>query len=62
LRERIALQLNNEEAARSLRFPDQARFHPLKYLAGLAKAVERLGGRLFSQTPVEARWRRRTAS
>jgi glycine/D-amino acid oxidase-like deaminating enzyme/nitrite reductase/ring-hydroxylating ferredoxin subunit len=51
--ERIALQLDHGGAARSLRFPDQARFHPLKYLAGLARAVERLGGRLFAQTAVE---------
>lgn len=33
-----------------LRFPRQAQFHPLKYLAGLAKAIERQGGRLFPQT------------
>jgi Rieske Fe-S protein len=48
------LQLDHGGAARSLRFPDQARFHPLKYLAGLARAVERLGGRLFAQTAVES--------
>jgi glycine/D-amino acid oxidase-like deaminating enzyme/nitrite reductase/ring-hydroxylating ferredoxin subunit len=33
-----------------LRFPQQAQFHPLKYLAGLARAIERAGGRLFSET------------
>ena len=33
-----------------LRFPNQGQFHPLKYLAGLAKAIERDGGRLFTQT------------
>ena len=33
-----------------LRFPKQGQFHPLKYLAGLAKAIERDGGRLFTQT------------
>ena len=54
VRKRIALQLNSGGAARSLRFPDQARFHPLKYLAGLARAIQRLGGRLFSQTAVES--------
>ena len=27
-------------------FPDQGQFHPLKYLAGLAQAVERAGGRI----------------
>jgi glycine/D-amino acid oxidase-like deaminating enzyme/nitrite reductase/ring-hydroxylating ferredoxin subunit len=35
-----------------LRFPDQARFHPLRYLAGLAKAIKRDGGELYSNTPV----------
>jgi glycine/D-amino acid oxidase-like deaminating enzyme/nitrite reductase/ring-hydroxylating ferredoxin subunit len=30
-----------------LRFRRQAQFHPLKYLAGLARAIKRLDGRLF---------------
>lgn len=30
-----------------LRFPQQAQFHPLKYLAGLARAIKRMDGRLF---------------
>jgi glycine/D-amino acid oxidase-like deaminating enzyme/nitrite reductase/ring-hydroxylating ferredoxin subunit len=33
-----------------LRFPRQAQFHPLKYLAGLARAIKRLDGRLFGGT------------
>jgi glycine/D-amino acid oxidase-like deaminating enzyme/nitrite reductase/ring-hydroxylating ferredoxin subunit len=33
-----------------LHFPDQAQFHPLKYLAGLATAIERHGGRIFTNT------------
>jgi glycine/D-amino acid oxidase-like deaminating enzyme/nitrite reductase/ring-hydroxylating ferredoxin subunit len=33
-----------------LRFPNQGQFHPLKYLTGLAKAIERDGGRLFTRT------------
>ena len=36
----------------ALRFPGQARIHPLKYLAGLARAIEDRGGRLFSDSPV----------
>lgn len=36
-----------------LRFPRQAQFHPLRYLAGLAAAVERRGGRLFTGSFVE---------
>jgi glycine/D-amino acid oxidase-like deaminating enzyme/nitrite reductase/ring-hydroxylating ferredoxin subunit len=30
----------------ALRFPGQGQFHPVKYLAGLARAVERFGGRI----------------
>ena len=33
-----------------LHFPQQAQFHPLKYLAGLARAIKRLDGRLFGGT------------
>ena len=33
-----------------LRFPNQAQFHPLKYLAGLAEAIARGGGRIFTAT------------
>jgi glycine/D-amino acid oxidase-like deaminating enzyme/nitrite reductase/ring-hydroxylating ferredoxin subunit len=35
-----------------LRFPQQARFHPLKYLDGLVRSIQRNGGRLFANTPV----------
>ncbi|HVZ41319.1 MAG TPA: FAD-dependent oxidoreductase [Candidatus Kapabacteria bacterium] len=35
-----------------LRFPRQGQFHPLKYLAGLAEAVERRGGRIYTGTRV----------
>lgn len=38
------------KAGAALRFPRQAQFHPLRYLAGLATAVERLGGRIFTGT------------
>ena len=37
-----------------LRFPHQAQFHPLRYLAGLAAAIERLGGRIFTHAHAEA--------
>jgi glycine/D-amino acid oxidase-like deaminating enzyme/nitrite reductase/ring-hydroxylating ferredoxin subunit len=33
-----------------LRFPNQAQFHPLKYLAGIAQAIEKGGGRIFTGT------------
>ena len=42
------------ETGRCLRFPRQAQFHPLRYLAGLAEAVVRYGGRIFTGTHAEA--------
>ncbi len=33
-----------------LKFPNQGQFHPLKYLHGLAKAIQRDGGRIFTNT------------
>ena len=38
------------ETGRCLLFPNQAQFHPLKYCAGLARAIERDGGRIFTMT------------
>jgi glycine/D-amino acid oxidase-like deaminating enzyme/nitrite reductase/ring-hydroxylating ferredoxin subunit len=35
-----------------LRFPRQAQFHPLRYVEGLAAAIERAGGKLFGETRV----------
>lgn len=36
-----------------LRFPNQAQFHPLKYLTSLAKATARAGGRIFTAAHAE---------
>jgi glycine/D-amino acid oxidase-like deaminating enzyme/nitrite reductase/ring-hydroxylating ferredoxin subunit len=36
----------------ALRYPRQATFHPLKYLAGIAAACARRGVRLFANSPV----------
>ncbi|HEV2132020.1 MAG TPA: FAD-dependent oxidoreductase, partial [Longimicrobiaceae bacterium] len=36
-----------------LRFPRQGQFHPLKYLHGLARAIQQGGGRIFTGTHVE---------
>jgi glycine/D-amino acid oxidase-like deaminating enzyme/nitrite reductase/ring-hydroxylating ferredoxin subunit len=33
-----------------LRFPNQGQFHPLKYLAGLAQAIEKGGSRIYTGT------------
>jgi glycine/D-amino acid oxidase-like deaminating enzyme/nitrite reductase/ring-hydroxylating ferredoxin subunit len=36
-----------------LRFPRQAQFHPLMYLAGLTQALHRLGGRVYTGSHAE---------
>jgi len=36
----------------AIRFRNQAQFHPLHYLRGLANAIERAGGRIFTGTRV----------
>lgn len=36
----------------SLRFPMQAQFHPLRYLAALARAIEGASGVIYTHTPV----------
>jgi glycine/D-amino acid oxidase-like deaminating enzyme/nitrite reductase/ring-hydroxylating ferredoxin subunit len=36
-----------------LLFPNQAQFHPLRYIAGLTRAIQRDGGQLFSMTHAE---------
>jgi len=38
------------DSGKALRFPNQARFHPTKYLSGLVEAIVRLGGRFYSET------------
>jgi hypothetical protein len=38
------------EGMPALKFPNQGRFHPLKYCAGLALAIQKRGGKLFSRT------------
>lgn len=40
-------------AGRSIRFPNQAQFHPLKYLNGLCKAIQQKGGMIFTETHAE---------
>jgi len=41
-------------ATRCLRYKNQGTFHPLKYLRGLARAVQAAGGRLYGDTAVES--------
>ncbi len=42
--------IESYDTGKTLRFPRQAQFHPLKYLGGLAQAIERDGGRIHTQT------------
>ena len=50
-RERVAFP--GGRTADGLRFPDHARFHPLKYLRGVAAAVRARGGAIHTHTVVE---------
>ncbi len=45
--------LDSFNTGRCLRFPRQAQFHPLKYLAGLVRSIEQKGGRICTRTHVE---------
>lgn len=38
------------DTGRALRFARQGRFHPTRYLAGLAEAIRKRGGKLYSNT------------
>jgi glycine/D-amino acid oxidase-like deaminating enzyme/nitrite reductase/ring-hydroxylating ferredoxin subunit len=38
------------ETGPAIRFPNQARFHPLKYLAAVAEAFKEAGGRIFTNS------------
>jgi glycine/D-amino acid oxidase-like deaminating enzyme/nitrite reductase/ring-hydroxylating ferredoxin subunit len=42
--------ISNFKTGRAIKFPRQAQFHPLKYLRGLATAIVRDGGRIFTGT------------
>src|SRR3546814_426537 len=41
---------SSDLTGRALRFPGQGRVHPMRYLAGLARAVRRAGGRIHRDT------------
>jgi glycine/D-amino acid oxidase-like deaminating enzyme/nitrite reductase/ring-hydroxylating ferredoxin subunit len=48
----IGVPLKGFEDAPALRYPDQATFHPLKYLAGLMAAIRANDGRVFANSAV----------
>lgn len=43
----------NFEKGPFLLFPNQAQFHPLKYMHGLAKSIVEKGGKIYTQTHVD---------
>ena len=45
--------IESEEGYSCLKFPDQAQFHILLYLKGLADAFRQSGGKIFTQTKAE---------
>jgi glycine/D-amino acid oxidase-like deaminating enzyme/nitrite reductase/ring-hydroxylating ferredoxin subunit len=38
------------DTGRCLKFPAQGQFHPLKYLSGLLRAIQEIGGRVYANT------------
>lgn len=50
--DQVRLPLNSFDPGPCLRFPRQAQFDPLKYLAGLVQAIKQSGGRIFTATHV----------
>lgn len=52
--ERVArAPLDGFDTQPCLHFPDQGQFDPLKYLNGLAKAVQERGGQIYTDSPVK---------
>lgn len=49
----VGVPLSGCEKRHVLRYPQQATFHPLKYLAGVAEACARNNVRFFADTPVD---------
>ncbi len=45
-----AFSLPGREVGPAIRFPNQGRFHPTKYLKGLAQAILARGGRIYAET------------
>jgi glycine/D-amino acid oxidase-like deaminating enzyme/nitrite reductase/ring-hydroxylating ferredoxin subunit len=47
-----ALKIKGFPERAVLRFPNQAQFHPIAYLKGLAKSIVNQGGKIYTHTPV----------
>jgi glycine/D-amino acid oxidase-like deaminating enzyme/nitrite reductase/ring-hydroxylating ferredoxin subunit len=50
----VGVPFNGCEKRHVLRYPRQATFHPLKYLAGVVKACEKGGVKFHAESPVES--------
>ena len=48
------LPLATFDPGQAIRYPNQARFHPLKYLAGVARAIVDQGGQIYTHSHVES--------
>jgi glycine/D-amino acid oxidase-like deaminating enzyme len=48
------LPFKGQDKTRCLRYPDQATFHPIRYLRGLARALLAHQARLYADTVVES--------
>ena len=53
IKRETGVPFKGQDKTASLLYPNQATFHPLKYLAGLAQAIRKTGGRFYSETAVE---------
>lgn len=51
---KTGVPLEGQQKTPSLRYPNQATFHPLKYLSGLASAIREAGGRFYAETIVDS--------
>ena len=48
------LPLNSFDPGPAIRFPNQARVHPLKYLAAVAEAIRNQGGQIFTNSHADS--------
>ena len=53
-RDAVRAVLKSERYFQALRNPDAFHMHPLNYLRGIAREIERLGGRICEQSPATA--------
>ena len=52
IKRKTGAPFKGQDKTAALLYPNQATFHPLKYLAGLAQAIRKAGGRFYAETTV----------